>query len=60
MFLGATKPEGTDRIDNSNQMVNFKCQMALSEITGIDPLDLDLDQELKHTDNYPIFASSPM
>jgi hypothetical protein len=41
--LGATKPEGTDRIDNSNQMVNFKCQMALSEITGIDPLDLDLD-----------------
>ena len=39
--MGATKPEGTDRIANSNQMVNFKCQMALSEITDIDPLDLD-------------------
>ena len=39
-------------------MVNFKFQMALSEITDIDPLDLD--QELKHADNYPIFASSPM
>jgi hypothetical protein len=39
--LGATKPEETDRINNSNQMVNFKCQMVLSEITDFDPLDLD-------------------
>ena len=39
-------------------MVIFKCQMVLSEITDIDPLDLDY--ELKPADNYPIFASSPM
>jgi hypothetical protein len=39
--LGVTKPEGKDIIDNSNQMVNFKCQMALSEITDTDTLDLD-------------------
>ena len=45
-------------MDNSNQMVNFKCQMALSEITDIDRLDLD--QELKPAENYPIFAYSPM
>ena len=36
----------------------FKCQIALSEITDIDPLELD--QELKPADNYHIFAASPM
>jgi hypothetical protein len=39
-------------------MIIFKCQMVLSEITDIDPLELD--KELKHADNYPIFASLPM
>ena len=39
-------------------MITFKCQMVLSEITDIDPLELD--KELKPTENYPIFASSPM
>jgi hypothetical protein len=32
--------------------------MVLSEITDIDPLELD--KELKPADNHPIFASSPM
>jgi hypothetical protein len=32
--------------------------MVLSEITDIDPLELD--KELKPADKYPIFASSPM
>jgi hypothetical protein len=32
--------------------------MVLSEITDIDPLELD--KELKPAENYPIFASSPM
>ena len=39
-------------------MIMFKCQMVLSEITDIDPLELH--QELKPADNYPAFASSPM
>jgi len=56
--LGATKTEGIDNIDNWNQMVIFKCQMVLWEITDIDPLELD--EKLKTADNYPIFASSPM
>ena len=56
--FGATKTEGTDRIDNTNIMVMFKCQLILSETTDTDPLELD--QELKPTDNYAIFASLPM
>ena len=56
--MWATNPEETDIIDNSNQMVNFKCQMVLSEITDIDRLDLD--KELNPAENYPICASSPM
>jgi hypothetical protein len=39
-------------------MIIFKCQLVLSEITDIDPLELD--KELKPAENYPIFASSPM
>ena len=29
------------RANENDQMVIFKCQMVLSEITDIDPLDLD-------------------
>jgi hypothetical protein len=39
--FGATQTEGTDRIDNTNIMVMFKCQLVLSEITDTDPLELD-------------------
>ena len=39
-------------------MVNFKCQMLLSEISDIDPLKWN--KELKPEENNPIFASSPM
>jgi hypothetical protein len=39
--FGATKTEGTDRIDNTNIMVMFKCQLVLSETTDTDPLELD-------------------
>ena len=39
-------------------MIMFKCQIVLSEITDIDPLELD--QELKPADKYLIFAASPM
>ena len=39
-------------------MIMFKCQIVLSEITDIDPLELD--KELQPADNYPIFAASPM
>jgi hypothetical protein len=39
--FGATKTEGTDRIDNTNIMAMFKCQLVLSETTDTDPLELD-------------------
>jgi hypothetical protein len=39
--FGGTKTEGTDRIDNTNIMVMFKCQLVLSETTDTDPLELD-------------------
>ena len=39
--FGATKAERTDRIDNTNIMVMFKCQLVLSETTDTDPLELD-------------------